>query len=178
MEIFIAIILILIWIFTISFVAGDASKNKMDPWVWGIMALIMGVYSLPLYFIFRWLNRGKLISHEVFERRRVQILQFSLILLIISIVFVVLSTFTDSNTYEEKIARGKLLLFGLSIGVPCAICVVVLYTSKQSELISNQTNNITNQNKVNLERSSFCKNCGKQVIDSNAKFCESCGGKL
>jgi heme/copper-type cytochrome/quinol oxidase subunit 2 len=160
------------------FIARDADKNHMNPWVWGICTFLLNIFSLPLYFIFSWLDNGKSISVQTFEKRRVKILQVSLILAIISVVFVFLSTLEDKNTQEEKKARENLLLMGLAIGIPSAICVVVSFTSKQNELISNQINNISNPVTNKIEGSSFCQTCGKQIVNSNAQFCASCGAKI
>lgn len=160
------------------FIGRDADKNKLNPWVWGIFTFFLNIFALPLYFIFRWLYRGKLDSHQTFEKRRVKILQVSLILAIISIVFVFLSTLEDKNTQEEKKARQNLLLMGLAIGIPSAICVVVSYTSKQNDLISNQTNGISNPVANNIEGLPFCQSCGKQIVNLQAQFCASCGAKL
>jgi len=159
-------------------VARDAKKNKMNPWVWGIFTFIFNILTILLYFTIRWLYRGKLISVSTFEKRRVKMLQTSLILSVISIVFLFISSLEDKNTFEEKRARGNLLLIGLAIGIPSAICAIISYTNKQNESVINRSTNISNPELNNIEGLSFCQSCGKQVANTNAQFCSSCGSKI
>jgi len=161
-------------------VARNAKKNKMNPWFWGILAFIFNILALPSFFTHRWLNRGKLISNTIFEKRRVKILQSSLILTAISILFLFLSTLEDKNTQEEKQARSNILLIGIVIGIPSAISAIITYTNKQNELASNISYSSTNSNAQlsNNERLHFCQSCGKHILNENAQFCASCGAKL